>query len=81
VNELRIRNDHDVSSELSAFFLRTMVDANRDLQIKIVGIGGSVGDRGKITSDANFLYSACQLCNTLKGQTIRKGLKFPRSRR
>ena len=82
MNELRIRNDYDVSSELSAFFFRTMVDTNRDLRIGVIGMGAWewVTER-KLTSDANFLYSACQLCNTLKGHTIRKGLKFPRSRR
>lgn len=68
MNELRIRNDHDVSSELSAFFFRTMVDANRDLQIRIIGIGGSVGDRRKSPLAQTFYILLANYATRSKGK-------------
>jgi hypothetical protein len=45
-----------------------MVDANRDLQIRIIGIGGSVGDRRKSPLAQTFYILLANYATRSKGK-------------
>lgn len=74
------RESHNRPPEFGTFLLCSMVYANGDLG-RIARWDFSDKLYLRLTSGANFLYSESQLWRTLRGQTTKKGLTFPCSRK